>query len=221
MSRHIWTDTQLATLRARYTDERTDRIAADLELAITTVYRKAHALGLRKSAAFLAGPDSACIKPGERRGRSGEFKPGHSTWNKGTHYTAGGRSAETRFKPGQRGTKHAPIGAERVMDGYRQRKVTDTGYPPRDWVPVHVLLWREHRGEIPDNHVVRFLDGDKTHITLDNLELISRADLMRRITRHNLPKPLADVIALRAALNRKISQLTRRSDDGQADQQHD
>ena len=140
-------------------------------------------------------------------------------WNTGTHFVAGGRSAETRFKPGTVPPNHKPLGSERVVDGYLQRKMTDTGYPPRDWVPVHVLIWREAHGPVPPDHAVRFKDGDRRNFDLANLECISRADLMRRNTRHNLPKPLADIIALRAALNRKINRLRRQTDDHA--EQHD
>lgn len=220
MSRHIWTAEELATLRARYPDERTETLAAALGLPVAKVYAKANNLGLHKSAAYLASPDACRLRRGDQVGAAHRFTPGIVPWNKGKHYVAGGRSAETRFKPGQRGNKFAPIGSERVLDGYRQRKVTDTGYPPRDWVPVHVLLWRQHHGDIPPDHVVCFIDGDKTHIAIDNLELVSRVDLMRRNTRHRLPKPLADIIAMRAALNRKINQITRRNTD-EHPEQHD
>ncbi len=57
---------------------------------------------------------------------------------------------ETMFKKGQVGTRFMPIGSERInADGYLDRKVSATGYPPRDWVAVHRLLWIEHHGPIP------------------------------------------------------------------------
>ncbi len=65
-----------------------------------------------------------------------------------------------------------------TKEGYLQRKVTDTGNTVRDYVEVHRLLWEEHHDPIPEGHVVIFKDGDRTHITLDNLMLISRAELV-------------------------------------------
>lgn len=79
------------------------------------------------------------------------------------------------------------------------------GYPPRDWRPVHVLLWEEHRGPVPEGHAIVFRNGDRTDIRLENLACISRAELMRRNTRHNLPPEINQVISLRAALVRKIN----------------
>ena len=47
-----------------------------------------------------------------------------------------------RFKPGNRPWTHRPVGAQRITkDGYLQRKVSDTGYTPRDWTGEHILMW--------------------------------------------------------------------------------
>ena len=55
----------------------------------------------------------------------------------------------TQFKKGQMPTTWMPIGSYRVNgDGYLDRKVSDTGYSPRDWRPVHQLVWIEAHGEI-------------------------------------------------------------------------
>jgi hypothetical protein len=112
-------------------------------------------------------------------GRTGKFEHGNIPWNKGLKgVCTGGRSRETHFHKGNRPPGWKPIGAERITkDGYRQRKVTDTGYAPRDWVPIHRLIWIEERGPIPDGHVVIFVDGDKQNINIDNLACIGRAGL--------------------------------------------
>ncbi len=116
---------------------------------------------------------------GLKSGRTGRFRKGHTSWNTGLKgLQPGGRGRETQFKKGHKPQTWRPVGTERIsQDGYRQRKVTDTGYTPGDWVGVHVLLWRQHHGEIPQGHVVIFIDGDKTHIAIENLACISRAEL--------------------------------------------
>ncbi|BBI51055.1 hypothetical protein HORIV_34760 [Vreelandella olivaria] len=50
-----------------------------------------------------------------------------------------------------------------------------------------------------------FRDGDKRNFAPANLELISRAELMRRNSYLNLPEPLPQIVQLRGALNRKIN----------------
>jgi hypothetical protein len=142
--------------------------------------------------------------------KESQFKPGMVPWNKGASYAAGGRCAETQFKPGQAGTTRAPIGTERISkDGYLERKVEEWSGSPRNWKAVHVLVGRAQTAQSRAGHVVCFRPGrrstDRDLITVDALELVSRADLMRRNTVQNLPKPLAQLVQLRGALNRQIN----------------
>ncbi|WP_243470316.1 hypothetical protein [Vreelandella lionensis] len=50
-----------------------------------------------------------------------------------------------------------------------------------------------------------FRDSNSRNFAPANLELISRADLMRRNSYLNLPEPLPQIVQLRGALNRKIN----------------
>jgi hypothetical protein len=145
---------------------------------------------------------------GIRSGRTGRFEKGHTPHNKGVKgWQAGGRSEKTRFKPGQRGINWVPLGSERVTrEGILQRKVSDTGYPPRDWKSLHVLLWERHHGPVPDGHIVVFRDGNPEKIVIENLACITRADNLLRNSIHNLPEALKDVIRIRGVLNRHINQ---------------
>jgi hypothetical protein len=94
----------------------------------------------------------------------------------------------------------------------------------KNWVPVHRLVWIEHHGPIPAGHAVAFKPGQHTsvleEITLDRLELVSRAELMRRNTYHKYPKEIAQLIQLRGALQRQINkrerQLNEKQDPGSA-----
>jgi hypothetical protein len=125
--------------------------------------------------------------------------------------------AETQFKPGVRPHTWKPIGSRRLTkDGYLQRKISDTGYPPRDWVGEHILLWAKAHGPIPKGHALIFKDRNKSNICLDNLELITRRELMRRNTIHNYPPELVDVIRLGAALKRQLRRLNEKQNDGPA-----
>jgi len=217
--RRFWTDQEREVLRARYPHEKTERIARDLGRPLPAVFAMAAQLGLKKTPEYLETPDACRLRRGGNVGAEHRFQKGHVPWSKGKHYVAGGRSAETRFKKGQHPHTWKPLGSTRIADGYLQRKVTDTGYPPRDWVAVHRLVWIAANGPIPPGYAVAFLAGRATtveaEITLDALELVSRRDLMKRNTVHNLPKELAQVVQLRGALNRQINQ---RSRDGEQHQ---
>jgi hypothetical protein len=102
---------------------------------------------------------------------------------------------------------YKPIGTERVAkDGYLQRKVNDDLPLQARWRAVHVLLWEAAHGPVPKGHAIAFRNGDKRDIRLDNLQCISRRELMARNSVHNLPKPLAETIQLLGALNHVIRQ---------------
>jgi hypothetical protein len=211
MTRRRWTAEEEATLRDLYADTPTADIAQRLSRTERQVYCKAGVLGLRKSAAYLAGPHACRLRRGDDAGKQHRFRPGMTPWNAGKKgWTAGGRSAETRFKPGARLGRAAqlwqPIGSERMTkDGYRERKVTDTGVTRVDYVGLHRLLWEEHHGPVPAGHIVVFSNGDKTDIRIDNLECISRIENMRRNSVHRLPKELVEVVQLKGALQRQIN----------------
>lgn len=207
--RTVLTKEQEAILSNRYSDTSTGKIADLLGLPVHTVYAKANKLGLKKSAAYLASQASGRLLRGHNAGSSTRFKAGQTPWNKGKSYTAGGRSAETRFKPGHRGGKavelYQPIGAERISkDGYLQRKINDDMPLQKRWRGVHIIVWEEANGPLPAGHAVTFKDGNKQNIALDNLALLTRAELMARNTIHNLPEELKDVIRLNGVIRRKI-----------------
>jgi HNH endonuclease len=96
-------------------------------------------------------------------------KPLHS-WQKGQQI-----SVETQFKKGNIPVNYKPVGSERVnADGYVYIKIKD----PRTWKPKHNVLWEQHHGPIPKNHCVIFADGDRLNVTIENLILITRSQLL-------------------------------------------
>lgn len=202
--RHQWTDAQIKQLRKLYPDTPTQDLVAEFKQSVEKIHSAAARYSIRKSEEFLASPH--CRRLDGRIGCKTRFKPGHVPANKGIKgWDAGGRSHETRFKKGQRGNKFVPIGSERLTpDGYLQRKVSATGYPPRDWQAVHVLLWVEHNGPIPEGSVVVFKDGDRKNIVIENLEMITRGELALRNTIHRYPREVKCAIRAVHKLNRAI-----------------
>lgn len=198
-----WEQWELDFLRTTYPNVSTKALAGHLARSVNAVYGRATLMGLHKSPAYLASPDACRLRRGDNIGTTTRFQRGHVPANKGLRRPgwSPGRMAETQFKPGVRPHTWRPIGSTRVSkDGYLQRKISDTGYPPRDWVGEHILLWEKANGPISKGHALAFKDRNKGNIRLDNLELITRRELMRRNTIHNYPPELVDVIRLGAAL---------------------
>lgn len=211
MSRKFdWHPWMLDYLRLFYAIDPNQQLQKTIGCGYNVLTAKAKELGLSKQT-------DGTFLPGRRRSPGTEFKPGLVPWNKGVKgWQAGGRSAETRFKPGRKpeeSRNYLPIGSLRITrDGLLERKVTDdqTIVPARRWVTVHRLVWEQEHGPVPTGFIVIFKDGQKTtdpdKITIDRLQLVSRAENMRRNSHYNnYPKEVSRLIQLQGALTRQIN----------------
>ena len=101
------------------------------------------------------------------------WQKGHKPWNKGMKgIDIGGKA--TRFKKGNRPQTWMPVGSEAIKDGYTKIKVAE----PNKWRLKHRIVWEKHHGRpVPPGHAVIFGDGNRCNFDLDNLILVSRAQL--------------------------------------------
>ena len=108
--RKTWTPQEEAQVVALYPDMPTAELATILGRKVGSVYQAAARLKVSKSDAFNTSEASGRVLKGKAEiGLSGRFQKGHETWNKGTHFVAGGRSAQTRFRKGQAPHNEQPI----------------------------------------------------------------------------------------------------------------
>ncbi len=214
-SRKRWTPADDELLRRTYADtSSTELLKLFPGRPIGSIYQHAASLGLKKSRAYLTDQRREEVRRLREHGQAYRFPKGHVPANKGKKgRPSTGRMAETQFKKGNKPHTWLPVGTTRFdKDGYLQRKVSDTGYPPRDWRNVHVLLWEEAHGPVPPKHRVVFRNGDKTDIRLENLELISFAEAMRRNTIHRaeMPEEIRSVLRQIGGLRRRITMKERK-----------
>ncbi|MFD2112063.1 HNH endonuclease signature motif containing protein [Thiorhodococcus fuscus] len=137
--------------------------------------------GLDMTRSAIAG---TCKRYGILSGRDSRFKQGETSWNKGRSFRAGGRSAETRFKPGQQPHTTVPVGSYvQNSEGYWRLKVCDDarqGLSRNNWAFVHRLVYEEACGPIPPGHAVVLIDGDPDNcLDPNNLAAVDRATLVR------------------------------------------
>lgn len=200
-ARHVWTGAQDAELTKRYPNETAPVLAAHFVVSESQIYTRAYKLKLAKSPEFFASSSSGRLDG--VRGSSSRFEKGNVPWTKGLkglHLSPG-----TEFKPGSRPVNYMEVGAEKMHVGYVWVKVAEGGWPDA-WRPKHHVLWESiHGAPPPPGYILSFIDRDRKNFDPTNLELVSRVEWIRRHTRHNLPKPLADLIALRGALTRQIN----------------
>lgn len=202
-SRHFWTPEQDAILRERYPNTLAQTIADDLGLPLGSVHDRAARLGIRKDPEWMR---ENAREVQRRNGNTGRFRAGFTPWNKGKRCP--GLGGETSFRPGNRPHTWVPTGTERISkDGILQRKVTDDGPAYKHWKSVHAILWEAEHGPIPREHVVVFRNGNKQDFRLENLELVSRSELMRRNTIHRLPEDIRKACGSLGRLRRVINKL--------------
>lgn len=199
--RKPWTPSQLRKLRAMYPHKRSDAVAQAVRRPLYSVYNKALALGIRKTAAYLASPDACRLRRGKHVGEAFQFKKGQQAWNKGKSYTPGGRCREGWFDKGHLPHNHVPVGTKAKVDGYWKVKIGE----PKEWLWLHRMNWEKKHGPIPKGAAIIFKDGNHDNCRAGNLQLLTRADLMRRNSYHRYPKDIALAIQLRGALQRQIN----------------
>jgi hypothetical protein len=208
---HAWTADEIAKLRQLYPETGTTEIAKQLSHSVHAIYGQAGILGLHKTKEFIAETFRAKMLRPEHPGRRTQFKPGHIPANKGLRRPGWGpgRMKETQFKKGNRPQTWRPVDSTHITrDGYMERKTRDDLHGHKNWTLEHRRIWQNAHGAIPAGHIVVFRDGNKAHLTLDNLECISRRELLRQNSVHRFPAELQRAIQLCGALKRQINRRT-------------
>ena len=114
-----------------------------------------------------------CTSLGLKASTDGRLKKGGAAWNKGVKNSTG--YSKTRWKKGNIPHTAAPVGYERInRDGHVEVKVEGQ----RQMVYKHHWVWQQANGPIPNGHALIFRNGIKTDCRLDNLMLVSRAELL-------------------------------------------
>ena len=204
--------------RKHYTDQQLDFLRDN--------YPKMDCAGL--TAAFNAefGTDKTpdqihgtCSRYKIQSGRTGQFEKGQKSWN---HDLAGKGVCKPNsgsFKKGDEPGNTRPMYSERVCpkDGFILIKVPVANpytTAKSRFMHKHVWIWEQANGPVPDDHVIRFLDGDKTNCSLDNLGLFTRAESlqMSRLGFSDVPKELKPTVTAMAQLDTKVFEIERKRD---------
>lgn len=131
-----------------------------------------------KTEVSVKGLSQKCRKIGLICSNNGCFKKGSIPANKGTKGLMS--SNKTSFKRGnipKNIKKIGSISTRKDKNGslYMHIKIAE----PRKWQMLHVYIWESKYGKIPKGHCVIFKDKNTLNTSLDNLMLISRAELVR------------------------------------------
>lgn len=202
INRLVWTNDMDAVMREHYPCKQTSDVADMLRLTPKQVLCRAKRLGLHKNPDVIAG-----IR------ENGMFLKGHVPFNKGMKQqefmTAEQieKTKATRFVKGQVPVNIKEIGYERIsVDGYVEVK-TEKGF-----VLKHRMIWVEHNGPIPKGHIVRFKNGNKLDIRIENLELVTCVQNMKDNTIHNYPPEIKTAMRRISKLKRMVKKYEQTDD---------
>lgn len=113
------------------------------------------------------------------RKNRGRFKKGNKSWNEGTHVVAGGRSAETRFVPGQKPANALPEFAIVPRVNKEGKPFLMIKIEGQGMKHLNRWTWEQKNGTIPEGMLVCHLDGDPKNCDITNLVLRTRAENAR------------------------------------------
>ena len=203
MSGTKWTEQQLQTLTALYPDSTMQELKEAIGRGECSIYNKAFALGLYKSAQHIERVKELTTKNLVEGGAKSRFQKGNATWNKGVTGYMGAN--KTSFKKGNVPPQTLEVGAVRLdKDGKTLIKQSD-GY----WKYEHVLLWQSVNGELPKDKIIKFVDGNTNNLKIENLQAIGRGDLMLINSIYRYPKELQSAIKILNKLKRKVKNATK------------
>lgn len=209
MKRRRLTDLEWLHLIDLYPDHPTKDIAEFLGRSLSTTYQNARLLGMKKSQTYLNSPASGRTQLGSQLGAAGRYPKGHRPWNTGLKGAATGGYA-TQFKKGQMPHNHVAIGTVvAATEGYFKIKVAE----PNKWEWLHRKLWQEAHGPIAKGMALIFKDRNWRNCVLDNLELITRQQLLARNGRERYGKELLRTIKLATRLRKKVYGIEPRKHD--------
>jgi hypothetical protein len=179
-----WTEEEMRILRELYPHTRTEELCNILNRSASSVYGQAYSHGIKKSQEFIDYLLSLEAERLKKYGAETRYKKGQVAWNKNVKGYIGANV--TSFKKGQLPHNTKKEGDTRLdKEGYVLVKI---GH--KKWIRKHKLVWEEANGPIPKGHVIRIKDRNKENFSLDNMELITQAENMRRNTMHRYPEEL-------------------------------
>jgi hypothetical protein len=135
------------------------------------------------------------------RGTDARLKKGNKI-----HLLADRKKNKGGFKKGHIPPQTKPYGASYVDPVSKKTRIKTKGY--KKWVYEHILVWEKAHGKVPKGMVVKLIDVKKPS-TLDNLELISKTELLERnkLRHDKMPKELKSTTRLIAKLNTEMIEM--------------
>lgn len=148
----------------------------------------------------------------ERNRKAGQYPPGHAPMNKGLKQAdymtedAIERCKVSQFKKNNLPHNTAEAdGVIRIRNDKSGAKYKWIRMSLGVWKMLHVHIWEQANGKVPEGHIITFKDKNRLNVVLENLQMLTLAENMQNNTIHNFPQDLKDIIILKGAIKRQIT----------------
>lgn len=205
--RKPWTEEEKELLRCEFPSTKTAELAIRMGRSMQSIYGMASLLKLRKSSEYIA---EELKRQGDRLrtgGAAHRFKPGQTPPNKGVKMSAEQyeKAKPTMFKKGSIPVNTLTDGAISIRADSHGRVYKYIRIAAGKWIHLQVYIWKNAHGPVPKGMNVVFKNRDTMDCRLENLELISNVENMKRNTIHNYPEELKEIIYIKGRITRKIN----------------
>lgn len=207
MSKNKITDQIRNYIIAHYSDTMTEELIEVTGLSREQIYRIANRSGLRKKRELIVEMARVRTADPNHGSHKTRIKKGDVPFNKGKkqaeYMSAEGieRTKATRYKKGNNNHNTKEDGEITLRhDGYYYIRIAKGV-----WELYSRYLYRKHIGDIPDGMLVMFKDGDARNCVVENLELASRQDCIKKNSILNLPTEVKEGVYLVIGFKRRIN----------------
>ena len=198
---------EIAFLQKHYPDEVTADVARQLNRSVSSINAKCFLLKIKKSEKFIEEQLGRFREGGKQM----RFAKGNKSWNKGKKLEGLIPAAsiegmkKTQFKKGDLPHNTRSDGEISIRKDKSGRSYKFIRKGLANWPMLHVVMWEEKYGKVPEGMIVVFKNKNTLDCRLENLELISRRENMLRNSIQNYPGEVKETIFLIKKLNRYIN----------------
>lgn len=191
-----------------YPYQPTKQIADEFGMTLSQIYNKAYSLNLKKADDYLLTSSSGRLQLGSTlfRKSNGTYQKGNVPINKGQKMSneVFEKVKPTMFKKGNRPANWKEPGTIEIRKDkngnlYKYIKISDS-----NWKLFQRYVWEQTNGEIMNGNIIVFRDKNTMNCDIENLEMISRLENLKRNWLHNYPPEIKELIKTKNKLITKI-----------------